>query len=59
MDSSPVNGIDPTRYPDDLSYILDLLISENFELFHTINALFISDHKGRFSGKSNPLISAP
>ena len=43
------NGIDPTRYPDDLEYILDIPISENLELFHAINALCISDHKVSFS----------
>ena len=51
------NGIDPTRPADDLSYILDLPICENTKLFHSINALCISDQKGSFSGKSNPHIS--
>ena len=52
------NVLYPNRYPDDLAYILDLPISENIDLSHEINALCISDHKGSFSRKSNPHISA-
>ena len=57
--SNVCNGIDPTRSPDELAYILDIPISENLELFYAITALCISDNKGSFSGKSNPHISAP
>ena len=53
------NGIDPTRSHDDLAYIINLPISDNIELFHAINALCISDHKGIFRGKYNPHISDP
>ena len=58
MVSNVGNGIDPTRPPDDLAQIVDLSISENIEFFHTINALCIGDHKGSFSRKPNPPISA-
>ena len=47
------NGIDTTRSPDDLAYILDLPISDNLNLFHAINALCISDQKG--SSEENPI----
>ena len=53
------NGIDTTRSPDDLEYILNISISENLELFHAINTLCISGHKVSFSGKPNIPISAP
>ena len=53
------NGIDHTRSPDDLASILNPPISKNIKLLHAINALCISDHKGSFSGKFNPHISAP
>ena len=56
--SKVVNGIDPTRSPDDLAQIINLSIVENLELFYSINALCISDHKVSFSGKPNPHISA-
>ena len=52
------NGVDPTRPPDDLAHILGFSIGENLELFHAINALCISYHKGSFSGKSNLHINA-
>ena len=44
MVSNVGNGIDPTMRPYDLAQIIGISISENFELFHAINAVCISDN---------------